>query len=162
NPLEAVQALEKQTSEPPASRLIRVASLSSLDALPALVAAVEDRKGGKPERALATDVLRAWVGRQQGNDRRLYRHLRDQGKATEAEARSRVQLLCGCRTEDCLQPATYQRIIPLLKADRLLVRQVAAWQLEQLAPQESARVGFDPTQEGQRARAVAEWGKVLP
>lgn len=107
-------------------------------------------------------VLRHWLGRQPGHVAKLVKVLTIDKKFKLAQAQSIVQLLFGFSEEDLLKPATYDLLIPYLNHSQLAVRELAYWNLIRLVPEGKA-IAYDPAwEEGDRAKAIEQWRKLIP
>jgi len=73
-----------------------------------------------------------------------------------------LQLLHSFGEEQLSQPEIYELLIEYLGHEKLAIRGLANWHLVRLVP-EGKKIGYDPhaTPE-ERARAQAEWRKLIP
>jgi hypothetical protein len=107
-------------------------------------------------------ALRNWIGRGSGQDMKLYRGLIDVGKFEPIEAETVLYFLHSFGDEDLKHPETYQLLVKELESERLAIRGLANWHLIRLVPA-GRKIGYDPlaTKE-ERAKAAAEWRKLIP
>jgi hypothetical protein len=142
-------------------RRLAVLAMAALDDLPRLGKALSETKH--------TDVLdngilalRHWIGREPGQDLKLYNLLVSQNKFTPVEAETIVQLLHSFGDADLARPETYEVLIDYLDHAKPAIRNLAHWHLIRLAPvgKSIAYKATDP--EEQRAQAVKQWKKLIP
>ncbi|MBL8797376.1 MAG: hypothetical protein JNM56_25970 [Planctomycetia bacterium] len=106
-------------------------------------------------------VSRHWIGREPGQDQKLYRALLDQ-KLPAAQAETVLQLLHSFGNEALMQPETYEGLIDLLDSDQAAIRGLAYWHLYRLAPA-GRKLGYDPLAAPEkRAAAVQAWRQLIP
>jgi hypothetical protein len=107
-------------------------------------------------------ALRHWIGREPGQDLRLYEGLVKLKVFKPREAESIVQMLHSFSDDDLSRPETYEVLIDLLESERTSLRFLAAWHLARVVP-EGKKIGYDPfAPKEERAKAVAEWRKLIP
>jgi hypothetical protein len=107
-------------------------------------------------------VSRHWIGREPGQDQRLYRALVAQKRLTPIQAETVLQLLHNFSDDELTQPETYEALIDLLGSDQLAIRGLAYWHLYRLVPA-GRKIGFDPLASTEkRAQTVQEWRKLVP
>jgi hypothetical protein len=107
-------------------------------------------------------AMRHWIGRDPGQDQRLYKALQEQVKFSPREAEGVLQLLHSFGKEDLKQPETYEVLINYLGSERLTLRQLAYWHLARLVPA-GKKIGYDPmAPKENRDEAVKQWHKLVP
>jgi tRNA A-37 threonylcarbamoyl transferase component Bud32 len=153
---------EMAQSPHPARRILAVYCLGALDRLPELLDCLADEGERRPDlRRTAVCALLHWL-MQGDRDAELLRVLVQQKRYPEQEATTVVELLHGFTDEQLKEPATWERLILLLKSERPAVRELAYYHLIRLVP-EGRRSPFDPgVSAEQRERAFGEWKKLIP
>jgi hypothetical protein len=107
-------------------------------------------------------AMRNWIGREPGQDQKLYRRLVDVAKYPPAQAEIVLNLLHSFGEEDLARPETYEALIDYLQSDKLPIRGLAAWHLVRLVPKGKA-IGYDPlASKEERDKAVAAWRALVP
>jgi hypothetical protein len=107
-------------------------------------------------------ALRNWIGRDAGQDQKLYKGLTDRVKLTPAEAAGVLDLLHTFGNEDLSRPETYQVLINYLGSERVSLRELAHWHLQRLVPG-GDKIGYEPlAPKEQRDAAIKEWRKLVP
>jgi hypothetical protein len=107
-------------------------------------------------------VIRHWIGREPGQDQKLYRALIDKQKLTTAQAETVLQLLHNYGYDALTIPETFESLLDLMESDQLAIRGLAHWQLYRLVPP-GRKIGYDPLAAPEkRAQAVQEWRKLIP
>jgi hypothetical protein len=148
-------------SENPGMRRLAVIAMGALDELPRLGKALRETK--YPD-VLDNGVLalRHWIGREPGQDQKLYNLLVSQGKYTPVQAETVVQLLHSFGEADLGRPETYETLIDLLDHQGQAIRNLAHWHLIRLVPagKKIPYSALDP--ESKRAEAIKEWKKLIP
>jgi hypothetical protein len=110
----------------------------------------------------AVPVIRHWIGREPGQDQKLYRALIAGRIMTSTQAETVLQLLHNFSDEELTQPETYEALIDLLGSDQLAIRGLASWHLSRLVPA-GRKIGFDPLAPAdKRAPAVQKWRAMIP
>jgi hypothetical protein len=148
-------------SEDPVERHVAVAMLGATDDIERLahVLAGTSRLDTFEH---AVPVIRHWIGREPGQDQKLYRALIDKEKLTAAQAGTVLQLLHNFGDDALTQPETYEGLLDLLDSDQQAVRGLAHWQLYRLVPP-GRKIGYDPLATPEkRAAAVRKWRKLIP
>jgi hypothetical protein len=151
---------ESLNSDNPNARRIAVYGLGALDDLPGLIAALSDSKHADV-RNIAVVALRHWIGRERGQDLKLYEAF-EKASFTPALAEVVVQLLHSFDETDLARPATYETLIDYLLSDKLAIRQLAHWHLERLVPA-GKDIAYDvagPAEE--RQQGYEKWKKLIP
>ena len=87
-------------------------------------------------------VLRHWIGREPGQDQKLYQAMLE-SKVKPHEAETMVQLLHSFSKDDLAHPETYQVLINYLKNEQLGIRGLAHWHLVRLVPG-GDKIAYDP------------------
>ena len=149
-------------SDDPAERRAALISLGALDDLDGLGRVLREAKT-RDEWEWGITVLRHWLGRGPGQDRKLYQALTAPAQGyTPAHARIVMRLLLGFGPDDLKVPETYELLILYLAHDRPAVRNLAAWHLARLVPAGQG-IGYKPggTKE-EAAAAQKEWRKLIP
>jgi hypothetical protein len=107
-------------------------------------------------------VLRAWLGREPGQVKKLQARLAETKKLTEVQIRNLLQLLFGFDDEERMSPDTYAVLLTYLGHKNQGVRALAHWHLVRLAPV-GKDIAFDPAgPEQQRQMAIARWHALIP
>jgi hypothetical protein len=111
---------------------------------------------------MAVIVMRNWIGRGPGQDLKLYQALINIGKYTPVEAEAVLYLLHSFGDDDLKHPETYQLLVKELESERLAIRGLANWHLIRLVPA-GRKFGYDPlAPKEERAKAAADWRKLIP
>jgi hypothetical protein len=135
--------------------------LAALDGAPYLASYLEDPKHERVRRA-AAHALRCWLTHGHGRAAELPRLLQATVKEEE-KANLILDLLHPYPEADVERPETYQKLIAHLDDDNLAVRELAYWQLEDLAPMEAKKLTYNPAEgRDERKQVVANWQKILP
>jgi hypothetical protein len=135
--------------------------LAALDEAPYLANYLQDPKHERVRRA-AAHALRSWLTRGRGRAAELPRLLQATVNSKE-KADLIFDLLHPLSEDDLKRPETYQKLISRLDDDNLAVRELASWQLTDLAPMEAAKLTYNPAADHEeRHQVVANWQKVLP
>jgi hypothetical protein len=107
-------------------------------------------------------VSRHWIGREPGQDQRLYQGLIDKHRLTAAQAETVLQLLHNFGDDALTLPETFEGLLDLLESDQLAIRGLAHWHLYRLVPR-GRKIGYDPLAAPEkRTQAVQEWRKLIP
>jgi pSer/pThr/pTyr-binding forkhead associated (FHA) protein len=135
--------------------------LATLDEVPYLVNYLDDAKDSQVRRS-AAHALRAWLSRGGGRADELRQQLQ-----THVNSREKAALLLGLlypyTADDLKHPDTYQKLIAQLNDDSLAVRELAGWQLEELAPETASQIPYNPADEPpQRREVLTRWQQRLP
>ncbi len=157
------EALADTLNSPnPSARKIAVYGLGAVDDLPHLADALAD-PSHQDVRDVAVLALRAWIGRDRGQDMKLYNLLVKEKKYSENQAEIVLQLLHSFGQNDLAKPATYETLIDYLLHDKPAIRQLAKWHLERLVPEVSKEVAYDPAaSEKERQEAHEKWKERIP
>lgn len=132
--------------------------LGAADELSLLADALADPKQAEVRQA-AIDALRHWIGRDVGQDQKLFNLLTDRKQYQAKHAEVIMQLLHSPFERD--QVETYETLIDYLLHGQLPIRELAKWHLSRLVPEE-LRVPFDPAAaEQERQRAHGQWKKLV-
>ena len=107
-------------------------------------------------------AVRHWLGREPGQDMKLYHLLVEQKKVPPGQAEIILQLLHSFRDTDLAMPETYELLIDYLGHERLAIRGLAHWHLYRLVPagRDIAYNPLDPKEE--RDLAQQAWRKLIP
>ncbi len=156
---KALQKLMKDKSA--VKQRFAVTCFGALDDLPNLLEAL-----AAPEQPEARDqailVLRAWLGRGPEQVEQLFNTLLEEKKLEPVQARNALHLLFGFDANEQKNPETYQVLITLLQHKALPVRELARWHLYRLAPA-GKDIPYDAAAAPEaRARAQAQWQKLIP
>jgi hypothetical protein len=148
-------------SEFPANRGYGVLCLAALDALPALVDAL-DRQHAEVRRAAAF-ALRQWASRSPEYDQELYRTLHEKKGYSKEKAELIVRLLHTFSADDLTSAKTYEMLTANLVHENLAIRELASWHLSRLVPDGAKTISYDPagTPE-ERQQAFERWKKLIP
>jgi hypothetical protein len=107
-------------------------------------------------------ALRHWIGREPGQDQKLYQGLIDKAKLSPREAEGFMQLLHSFGEDEITHPELYQVLINYLGSDRVSLRQLAYWHLQRLVPA-GRKIGYEPlASKEKRDAAIKEWRKLIP
>ncbi|HXD86907.1 MAG TPA: hypothetical protein VN641_10455 [Urbifossiella sp.] len=108
-------------------------------------------------------VVRHWLGRTPGNERKLYDRLVSPVLGfTPNTARTIIQLLFGFSADDLRQPETYEVLIEYLRHDQPSIRNLAAWHLVRLVPV-GKTIAFKPNgTKAEAETAYGQWKKLIP
>jgi hypothetical protein len=149
-------------SADPAEQRVALVTLGALDDLPGLVRVLGGAKT-REEWDFGITVVRHWLGRAAGNDRRLYEALTSPAQGySPAHARIILQLLLGFGPDDLKLPETYELLVLYLAHDRAAVRNLAAWHLVRLVPAGQG-IGYKPGGTKEEAAAAQKaWRKLIP
>lgn len=110
----------------------------------------------------AIKASRNWIGREPGQDAKLYRTLIDNQKLSAVQAETVLQLLHGFDDDSQGQPETFEALIDLLESDQPAIRGLAQWHLYRLAPA-GRKIDYDALASTEkRAAAVEQWRKLIP
>src|SRR5262249_40763366 len=83
---------------------------------------------------VAVPVVRHWIGREPGQDMKLYQTLIDKNKLSSSQAETVLQLLHGFGDDALTRPETYEGLLDLMESDPLAIRGLAHWQLYRMVP----------------------------
>jgi hypothetical protein len=107
-------------------------------------------------------VLRHWLGREAGQDKRLYDALVERRKISEVHAESIINLLHSFGEADLSRPETYETLIEYLRHKTLPIRGLAAWHLKRLVPA-GRNIAYNPSGTPEELEAAYEaWKKLVP
>jgi hypothetical protein len=159
-PLTAVLD-EFASSDDRSHRNLAVALMGATDNLSRLAVALNSAKHLDVWDATVR-ALRHWIGRGPGQDQVLYRRLIELRHYKPSEAGTVLHFLHSPDDAEMALPETYGMLIDYLASDRLAVRGLAFWHLYRLVP-EGRKIPYDPlAPKEERARARAEWKKLIP
>ncbi len=143
-------------SAEPARRKLAVRACGALDMLPRMADALTDKD--RPDvRQSAIETLMHWIASARDNEYLLFDALKQRYTAVEAE--KIVTLLHGPPGKGRFQPQTYEMLIDMLASPRLVLRDLASWQLFQIVPR-ARELRLDPTAPPERMQA--QWRKLVP
>jgi hypothetical protein len=132
----------------------------ALDDLPRL-AKVLNEPGHQDMWNTAVIAFRHWLGREPGQDQKLYNRLVEIG-TKPVQAESIIEFLHGFSEADLDRPETYQMLIDYLVSDRLALRGLAHWHLVRLVPK-GDEIPYDPAASMDELKKAREaWKKLLP
>src|SRR5262249_17590328 len=107
-------------------------------------------------------ALRHWIGRAPGQDMKLFQAMLKEGKFTEKQAGTVMQLLHSFGEDDMAHPETYDVLIMYLNHEKVAIRGLAHWHLVRMVP-EGEQIGYSPFDpKEKREKAIEEWKKLLP
>jgi hypothetical protein len=107
-------------------------------------------------------VLRHWLGREDGQVKRLHDYMVEKKQIKPAQARNFLQLLVGFDDRERGEPATYEMLIGLLTHPKLPVRELAHWHLVRLTP-EGSKIPFDAAGSAAELEAAQrQWHVLVP
>lgn len=149
-------------STDPIEQRVALVTLGATDQLDALGRALRSAKSAE-EWGFGVSVVRHWLGRCPGQDRKLYEFLISPAQGfAPGHARTILQLLFGFGPDDLRRPETYDVLIEYLNHDQSAIRNLAAWHLIRLVPQGKG-IPFKPNGTKQDCEAAyREWRKLVP
>jgi hypothetical protein len=148
-------------SDEPIHRRVGVIAGGALDELPRLAAFFQQTKHADLLDT-AILVLRHWLGREPGQDQKLYQRLVEKRGYTPVQAESMLQMLHDFNEEELAQPETYELLIDYLNDSRLGIRGLAYWHLHRLVPA-GRDIAYNPLDDKDaRQKAQEEWRKLVP
>jgi hypothetical protein len=107
-------------------------------------------------------VLRHWLGREPGQDKRMFDALVEKRKISEVHAESIVNLLHSFGEADLARPETYETLIEYLRHKTLPIRGLAHWHLVRLVPA-GKNIPYNPSGTPEELEAAYEaWKKLVP
>jgi hypothetical protein len=156
---EAIQAL--LASQDPDESRVAIYSLAAMDQL-ALLGQVL-RTSDNPELwDHAVVATRHWLGRQPGQDQKLYHHFIDKAGMTPVQAETVLHLLHDPGEVERQCPETYEFLIDALDHPVFVTRGLANWHLKRLVPA-GRDIPYNPqAPEAERLAAVKAWKKLIP
>jgi hypothetical protein len=174
---QAKRALHQRLSRPDSSVEVALAEMvggsaepqrrlavfceAAVRAVPALLDALQDDQH-KDVRDAAVKALVHYVGAAPDNNRRLFEVLTQVKDYPAGAAVFLVQLLHGIPEEDRANPQAIRSLLAALNDERLGLRELAAFRLNELDPGGQARVRYSATADPeQRTRAIADWARQL-
>jgi hypothetical protein len=149
----------------PDNQDIGIFFLAALDEVEPLVDLLEDREHPNV-RGATLFALQTWLSRGGRRGEELARILERRGSAKD-KAELIVRLLHFYPPEALEDRKTYEELVDHLGDGKLLVRDLAFWQLDQLGvggrlPEEAKRIKYDPAGDAEaRREAVDKWKKLL-
>ncbi len=106
-------------------------------------------------------ALRHWIGREPGQDAKLWNYLVNTRKYTEGQADQALDLLHSPSKAELSRPEYFEHLVLLLGAKRDLPRILAYWHLSRLMP-EGSNIGYNPLGSPEtRKVAAARWANLL-
>ncbi len=148
--------------------LLAMRSLGAIDAVKDLVNVLDDAEKPPALRVEAIATLRHWIGRNAGQEDKLYDPkarsgvLTEGGKLTPSEAAIFVELLHTPGNEQLDSPAFWAYLIDKLKADKVAIRELAFFHLRRWVPQWE-KVRYNPTAEPDaRLAGYKQWKDLIP
>ena len=139
--------------------------LAALDQLVPLVQLLKDRQNPSV-RGVTLYALQSWLGRDGRHAGKLAQVLQEGGDSKDESERI-VRLLQFYSPEDLDKAKTYEALINCLDDDKLLVRDLAFWQLDRIGeggrlPEDVKEIVYDPTMDREKRQpAIAQWKKLL-
>lgn len=107
-------------------------------------------------------VLRHWLGRGPGQDRKLFRFLTDTRGYDPVAAATVIDLLAGFTPAELARAETYDVLVEYLQHDKPGVRNLAHWHLTRLVPAGRA-IPFRPNAGKAELRpAYTQWRRLVP
>ncbi len=154
--LEALAASENETDRRLA--IFAMGATDNLDSLWSTMLTLKTREVIDD----AVIALRHWIGREPGQDAKLWDYLVTKRKYTETQADQTLDLLHSPSKADLARPEFYEHLILLLNAKRDLPRILAHWHLVRLVPQ-GAAFNFNPVAKPEdRKEAAQKWATLIP
>jgi hypothetical protein len=164
-PVEVI-LLEAKKKADPNNQMLAVWCLGAIDALPQLVDDLDDDK--HPEiRQTARDALRHWIGRNPGQDDKLFDSTHQTGvlidkKYKPGEANLVMLLLHYLGEFERKEPETWDLLLQCLRHKRLAIRDLAYSHLVVLVPQ-GRSIPYDPVgTSDQIENAYKLWKQLIP
>lgn len=150
---------EDLTSPRASTRELAVLAMGAIGSLSELLTALADEK--HPDtRETAVVALRHWLGREQGQDKKLRQALEEK-RYSPIPADTILQLLHTFAPRERGDKQTYVVLIDYLRHDSTAIRQLAYWHLVNLVP-DSRKIPYDPgASAGQNAVGYEQWRKLL-
>jgi hypothetical protein len=150
--------------------ILAVRDLGALDAVADLVNLLDADDKPIPVREEAMYTLRHWVGRNDGQEVRLYDSKNNGGLLTEggkyrpSEAATFVSLLHPLSQEELQKPETWAYLIDDLKHEKQAVRELAYYHLRKWVPAgQWQKINYNPADPPERREmASREWKKLIP
>jgi len=154
-------------SERPSVRRLAVRCLGAIDDVSHVLDALGDEDPNHFDvREEAIEVLRNWIGRNAGQDKKLYNKKEGTGilldkKYKEGQSEIVMQLLHYLSEEERGKAETYEALIDYLMHNKLAIRELAYWHLFRLYPKGrdfnfNAALGTE-----ERTKAYQKWQQVL-
>jgi hypothetical protein len=107
-------------------------------------------------------VVRHWIGRGPGQDRKLLDALVSLRGFTPTQAETILRMLHGFGAEDAKKPETYEVLIEYLLHDKAAIRNLAAWHLVRLAPA-GKDIAFRPNASKAEFQSLySRWKELIP
>jgi hypothetical protein len=148
-------------------RVLAVRCLGAIDDLPHLIDALGDEDPGHSDvRIEAIHTLIHWLGRNAGQDDKMYNIVKQTGvlidkRYTHGEAEIIMQLLHPLSDEQKSEKETYQLLISYLMHNKLPIRELAIYHLLRLYPK-GGEFRYNPAfGTDDRAKAVEKWQQLL-
>ena len=107
-------------------------------------------------------VLRHWLGRGPGQDRRLFQFLTETRKYDPAAAATVIDLLAGFTPAELARPETYDVLVEYLQHDKPGVRNLAHWHLSRLVPAGKGIAHKPNAGKDELTAAYTQWRKLIP
>jgi hypothetical protein len=147
-------------------RILSVRCLGAIDAAGVLLDLFAREEAAREDvRLQALFVLQQWLARGAEQGRKLYDPKTKSGMLpeknySEIDSEIILSLLYGPSLQELEQKETYASYIAYLRHSKLLVRQLAIWDLRQTVP--GVNIPFDPSSpKAARERGYEEWKKIL-
>jgi hypothetical protein len=163
-----VQILQPGGATRQLNGVLAVRCLGALDAVPDLINTLNDEQMSPLLRIEAIYTLRHWVGRNDGQDAKLYDPDKQSGYLTAGkkfrptEASIVMELLHPFGQQQLADPDTWAYLIDKLKNDRLAIRELAYFHLARLVP-DGRKIPYNPgdAPDGLQ-RGYEQWKKLIP
>ena len=108
-------------------------------------------------------VLRHWVGRGPGYDRKLFDSLTAKREYKPIQARIIMHLLMGFDDDTLQTPELYELLIEYLKSDAPAIRNLSAWHLYRMLPDMRKKVPYQPNGTSEDyAKLYDAWKEAIP
>lgn len=135
---------------------------AALDDLPPLIDALEDQVSSDSRQGAVT-ALSHWLTRSPDQAAKLQDGLVTRKGMTNAQANRVIKLLYGFDDMELRDPKTYARLIEDLCDERLAVRELSIWRLNQFDPDGGRAIRYLPTDTNEGLqRARTEWKRRIP
>lgn len=146
----------------PVHRRVGVLCLGALDAVSAIVDALEDPTYLQVRWA-AIYALQVWISRSPDFDQEVYRTLHEKNGYPKEHATLLWRLLHSFDPAERADPKTYELLIGCLNHEKLAIRELASRQLMDLVPQLARDIDYDPAGNLEaRTKAVQRWQQKIP
>lgn len=148
-------------SDDPVEKRVGLVVAGAVDDLPRLT----DSAGGSADAEVwdfGVTVLRHWLGRSAKQPAKLYEYLHNSRQISETRSGVIVQLLLGFSPVEQSRPETFEVLIEYLLSEQPAIRNLAAWHLSRLAPNQP-EVAFKPNAtDDEIEKTYRAWKSLIP